>query len=194
MVREQLASPALAAKEEAPRARAVDRVKEAARAEGRSKEAARPEARAKEAARDPASTLAWERLWLAIQRTSWMSIALVPIGPGIETPRLAAALAEIGRLHLGAKILVHDATKVSIATLQAALSELIDCEDRAIVALSPLTESPAGVELARAADAVVLCVALGESGIAEAKRILTDVGVEHVLGAVIVRKGEPSHE
>ena len=135
-----------------------------------------------------ASVVDWERLWLAIQRSSWMSIALVPIGEGISTVRIAAALADVGRQHLGGKIVVDDATRVSLATLQASLSELIDRADRAIVALSPLSESPAGVEIARAADAVVLCLSLGESTIAEAERIMHDVGREHVIGAVIVRE------
>lgn len=140
------------------------------------------------------STRDWERLWLAIQRSSWMSIALVPIGEGLDTPALAAALADVGQKHLGAKVLVHDATKVSLSTLRDAVAELIDREDRCIVALSPLARSPAGVELARAADAVVLCIALGQSAIAEAEKSAFDVGNERVLGAVIVRKGAPSHE
>lgn len=146
-----------------------------------------------EAAVDARGTRDWERLWLAIQRTPWMSIALVPIGEGIETKRLAEALAEVGRQHLGAKVVVHDATGVAISTLQSAVAEIIDCEDRAIIALPPLTECPAGVELARAADAVILCIALGESTIAEAERVELDVGEGRVLGAVIIRKGGASH-
>lgn len=158
---------------------------------------AKDAAPAKDAAREKTgapSTLEWERLWLALQRSSWMSVALVPIGAGIEAPRLAAALADVGQKHLGTKVIVHDATSVSLSTLQATLSDLFDCEDRAIIALSPLGESPAGVEIARVADVVVLCIALGESTIAEAQRIVADVGPEHVIGAVIVRKGGPSHE
>ncbi len=149
---------------------------------------------ASDATAEAGDTRDWERLWLAIQRTSWMSIALVPIGEGIETKRLAEALAEVGRQHLGARVVVHDATGVSISSLQSAVAEIIDCEDRAIIALPPLTECPAGVELARAADAVVLCIALGESTIAEAERVEFDVGEGRVLGAVIVRKGGASHE
>lgn len=151
-----------------------------------------PKAKA-QAAASPSNVIDWERLWLAIQRSSWMSIALVPIGEGIPTVRIAAALADVGRQHLGGKIVVDDATRVSLSTLQASLSELIDRADRAIVALSPLSESPAGIEIARAADAVVLCIALGDSTIAEAERIVRDVGREHVIGAVIVRheKVEP---
>ena len=76
------------------------------------------------------STRDWERLWLAIQRSSWMSIALVPIGEGMDTPALAAALADVGQKHLGARVLVHDSTKVTISTLPHPRSQRLGLEPR----------------------------------------------------------------
>lgn len=169
----------------------LDAPEDAPEADAAAKARALADAAAK--ARAEIDLRAFERLWLALQRTSCMSIALVPIGEGIDTSRLASVLASVGRQHLGKDVGVLDARKVSIATLQSAVSALIDTEGRVIIALSPLGESPAGVELSRAADAVVLCLSLGESAVAEAERVVADVGAERVLGAVIVRRGDPKH-
>jgi hypothetical protein len=142
------------------------------------------------------SRVDWERLWLATQRTEWRSLALVPVGEGISTAPIASELAEIGRTHLGGTVIAHDATKVSISSLRgelAMLSERAGCSHRALVALPPVLGSPAGLALAQAADGVILCVALGRSSIAEAQKIVAEVGRERVLGSVIVheRKGKP---
>ena len=141
------------------------------------------------AATTDADLLDWQRLWLATQRTPWATLALVPIGDGVPTARIATALAELGRQHLGGIIVACDATDVSLSTLKtelSALSERVRCAERAIVALPPLLESPAGLALARATDAVVLCISLGKSEIAEATQVLEDLG-PRVLGTVIVR-------
>lgn len=138
-----------------------------------------------------AGSVEWERVWLAAQRSPWSSLALIPIGETIATPRLAASLAEVGRRHLGASVVARDATRVSLSTLKAELAALAEHarrEERAIVALPPLLGSPACLELARAAGAALLCVELGSSAIAEAERILDDVGRDHVIGSIIVQK------
>jgi hypothetical protein len=80
---------------------------------------------------------------------------------------------------------------VSLSTLRAELTNLAEGArraERSIVALPPLLGSPACLELARAADAALLCIELGSSAIAEAEQIVDDVGRERVLGSIIVRK------
>jgi hypothetical protein len=149
-------------------------------------------AEAREAERpDVADGVDWQRLWLATQRRPWTTLALVPIGEDAPTPLLALELAEVGRRHRGGTIVASDATLVSLSTLQTeldALTERARCAERAIVALPPLLGSPAGLALAQAADAVILCVALGSSAIAEAEQILDEVGRDRVLGSVILRE------
>lgn len=146
-----------------------------------------------------ADSVDWQRLWLATQRSDWCSLALIPIGEGIATPRIAVALAEVGRRHLGGTIVAWDATHVSLKTLKSelsALAESVRSAGRAIVALPPLAGSPACLEIARATDAALLCIGLGGSSIAEAEQIVEDVGRERVLGSVIVRKkkAQPKEE
>lgn len=137
----------------------------------------------------PEESVDWQRLWLTTLRSPWRSLALVPIGPGIHTLRIAASLAEVGKHHPSGTIVAHDATEVSLATLTSELSALCDRArrtDRSVVALPPLLASPAGIALARAVDALILCISLGESTIAEAEQVLAEIGRDRVLGSVIV--------
>lgn len=139
---------------------------------------------------DVTGAVDWQRLWLAAQRATWTSLALVPVGATVATPRLAAALAEVGREHLGGTVVACDLTTVSLSSLKSelhALAERARCAERAVLALPPLHGSPAGLALARAADAVILCVTLGDSSITEAEQTLADIGPDRVLGSVIVR-------
>jgi hypothetical protein len=148
-------------------------------------------------ARAPAAAgldaVALERLWLATQRARWTSLALVPVGPGVPTARLAEALSAVGTAHLGTRVAVRDCTTVSLASLQDQLARLTRRAARVILALPRLADNPAGLVLARAADAAVLCVALGSSEIAEAEQLLAEVGKERLLGTVILgeRKVKP---
>lgn len=137
----------------------------------------------------------WQRLWLTTLRTPWRSLALVPIGAGVPTLHIAAALAEVGKHHPGGTLVAHDATEVSLATLTSELSALVERArrtDRSVVALPPLLASPAGIALARAVDALILCISLGESAVAEAEQILAEVGRDRVLGCVIIRERKAS--
>ena len=146
-----------------------------------------------EPALEAPDTVALQHVWLAAQRRPWASLALIPIGVEAPAKRLAAALAAIGEPYLGAAVVVHDATAVSLATLQAELGAMTaraGRAGRAIVALPPLLGCPAGLALARAADAVIVCVALGSSAIAEAEQILDEVGRERVLGSVVFTQKE----
>ncbi|MEO5728210.1 MAG: hypothetical protein ABI134_24590, partial [Byssovorax sp.] len=50
---------------------------------------------------DPVDAIAWEKIWLAMQRRPWRSLAVISVGPGAFTPGVASALAEVGSRHLG---------------------------------------------------------------------------------------------
>jgi hypothetical protein len=129
--------------------------------------------------------IAWEKIWLATQRRPWRSLAVIPVGPGAFTPRVASALAEVGSRHLGLPVRVTDATGLTLSRLEAFLGELR--ARHGIIALGPVLESPASLALARAADAVVLCLVLGESAISTAHQTVEEVGRERFLGSVLLR-------
>ncbi len=139
----------------------------------------------RERAGETADAVAWEKIWLATQRRPWRSLAVIPAGPGAFTLGVARALADVGSRHLGLPVRVTDATGVTLSRLEASLSELR--ARRGIVALGPVLERPASLALARAADAVVLCLVLGESAISGAQQTIDEVGRERFLGSVLLK-------
>jgi hypothetical protein len=139
----------------------------------------------RERAPETADAIAWEKIWLATQRRPWRSLAVIPAGPGAFTPGVARALAEVGSRHLGLPVRVTDATGITLARLEAFLTELR--ARRGILALGPVLERPASLALARAADAVVLCLVLGESSISGAQQTIDEVGRERFLGSVLLK-------
>ena len=133
----------------------------------------------------------WQRLWLSTQRRPWATLALIPVGEGIPTLKLAGLLVAAGREHLSGTIIACDETNVSLSTLQTSLAEITERThgaERVILAFPEVLQSPASLALARAADAVILCLGLGTSMIDEAERILDEVGRERVLGSVLFRE------
>jgi hypothetical protein len=139
---------------------------------------------------DAVTAIEWQKLWLATQRRSWRSLAVVPVGGGIPTPRVARALAEAGSSHLGPGMMVTDATNVTLEWLRASMESWTKRRghvDRVLIALGPVLERPASLALAQAADATILCLVLGESSISDAARTIEEVGRERFLGSVILR-------
>lgn len=144
-----------------------------------------PPASRRERAVEAADAVAWEKIWLATQRRPWRSLAVIPAGPGAFTLGVARALAEVGSRHLGLPMRVTDATGVNLSRLEAFLSELR--ARRGLLALGPVLERPASLALARAADAVLLCLVLGESSISGARETIDEVGRERFLGSVLLK-------
>jgi hypothetical protein len=139
---------------------------------------------------DPASAIAWQRLWLATQRREWRSLAVIPVGGRIATPPVARALVSVGSSHLGAAIRLNDATAITIAGLGACLRGFTHPREsaaRVIVALGSVLENPASLAVAQAADAAILCLVLGESSISEAERTIEEVGRARFVGSLILR-------
>jgi hypothetical protein len=109
---------------------------------------------------------------------------------GAPTVRVAQALAVVGFHHLGKAITVIDATTISLGVLEARLAEMTTRKGRGeivIVATGPVLDSPATLAFARATEAALLCVALGDR-IEVAERTVDEVGRSLFLGSVIVGK------
>lgn len=139
---------------------------------------------------DPASLIAWQRVWLATQRREWRSLAVIPVGGRIATPAVARSLVSVGSSHLGASIRLNDATAITISGLGACLRGLTDLREsaaRVVVALGSVLENPASLAVAQAADAAILCLVLGQSSISEAERTIEEVGRARFVGSLILR-------
>jgi Mrp family chromosome partitioning ATPase len=107
--------------------------------------------------------------------------------------RIAVALARTGMVHLGSPIQVADASTVPLASLASFMKEVqrcVDDGDLILVALGPLTDSPIGVSIAQATDAVVLCVLLDHMATAQAKKTVAQIGQNRFVGSVIFREGD----
>lgn len=138
--------------------------------------------------RSSAATSDLQFLWLALSKERWRSLALVPVARGAEVRALGRALAELS-LRFGREATSHlpaegaDPTAVSeqiAAVAQAAM------RGRVLVTVSPVAESAAGLAVAQEADAVVLCVQMGEAQLASARRTLALLGGARVLGCVAI--------
>lgn len=137
--------------------------------------------------------IGWQRLWLAAQSRPWRSLAVVAAGEGLSTARAARVLARAGASHLGDVVELIDATAVTLQQLRAITGSCVDRPDgapRVILALGPVLESPASLALARAADAALLCVTLGETSIAEAQRTIAEIGQARFVGSMCLGRGE----
>lgn len=105
-------------------------------------------------------------------------------------PRLFEERALSNALEVPAKVV---ATRVEGASpTVAAIASLRDAHvvspmARVVIAIRSVIEEPLGVAVAQAADAVLLCVELGESQLAAARRTVELVGAERVVGALLVR-------
>jgi hypothetical protein len=119
-------------------------------------------------------------LWFAIVRQEWSALVLVPAHGGASAVPIAQLLSEIGGVDL---ICAEGVTPASSARVtQAMLASA--ARGRLIVALDPIVSNPAGLPVALAADAALLCVILGETEIASARRTVEMIGLDRFIGCV----------
>jgi hypothetical protein len=134
----------------------------------------------------------WQKIWLALQQRPWSSVALVPTGGEISdaTVDIAQALCAVGLDHLRQPMSVLDVRQVSLGQTETRIAELrskVASGERVLVVVGPLDDNPAGVPLANAADAAILCFKLGESVLSAAKKAVETLGRPRFLGAVALR-------
>jgi len=144
----------------------------------------------------PPAGAAANALWFAVQARPWLSLAILPAGPGESALDVANALYDVGALISGGPIRLMDARTVTLATsasfivnmssLVSAPGEKRAGTQRAVVVLSSVVEQLAGVPIVLAADAVVLTMTLGKTRLDDARRTLELIGTERALGCVLV--------
>jgi hypothetical protein len=129
----------------------------------------------------------WQELWFTTLSRPWSSLVVVPASAGLSALAVARTLAEVGKLHRGRSISLIDAETVELADA----TRLIDTihaktalGDQVIVSVSALFDNQAAIPIARAADAALLCIALGVSDFSSAKKTLGLVGPDRFVGTV----------
>jgi hypothetical protein len=138
----------------------------------------------------PASDAEWQRLWLAITRKPWTSLAVVPADSGIRTDDLAETLVAVGRQH-GARRPVRVLSAVGarlgdVQQLIESVRQLTSRGDCVVIALDPFGENPAAIPIAGATSGVLLVVRIGTSRLSSARRVAEAIGPERLLGSVVL--------
>ncbi|HEY2944445.1 MAG TPA: hypothetical protein VGN09_18580 [Vicinamibacteria bacterium] len=138
-------------------------------------------------AQTPLPEARWQQIWFAALRRPWASMVLVPAHPGASTRFIAEALTAVGRLHGDRPVRLLDAESTDLPDVASVLKSLAAIGERqelAVVAAGCPLAQPASIPIARAADAAVLVLPLGESRFADARRALDLVGRDRFIGAV----------
>jgi hypothetical protein len=134
-----------------------------------------------------------QQLWIATQKRTWRSLAILGAAEGIPTLGTANLLARISWSYSGTPSAVFDLRDVSLRLLEHQLQNVqlqIQNGERVFIALRSIGENPTAIALARAADAVLLAVSLGKTKMRIAKKAVEDVGRERFLGSIIVDPAE----
>jgi len=132
----------------------------------------------------------WQKLWLATQRRDWQSLAVLAGGDGVETMEIAELLARVAWAYRGRPSCVFDLRDLSLRLADYQLREVeaqVAAGNRVFIALRAASENPTAIPIARKADAVVLCVRLGQTQFKSVERTIAEVGRDRILGSIVVR-------
>ncbi len=135
------------------------------------------------------SSRALQLLWLSVAQRPWSSLLLVPTHSGASTFDFAVRLTEVGRNSTTTRLVLADARGVTlegVIRVKEGIAAHVAQGARILVLVDPVVENPAGLEIARATDAALLCVTYGQTDIDTARRSLDLCGREFFLGSVAV--------
>jgi hypothetical protein len=139
-----------------------------------------------------------QEVWFALARRPWRSLVLVPADEGGSAAAIAASLADVGRrlretpvtfLIMADPLDFASAAKIVAAfdlTKQGGSPLAVAPTGKVIVAVQPVIVEPLGLAVTEAADAVVLCIEVGRTRFAAARRTMDLVGRERIAGALLV--------
>ena len=128
-----------------------------------------------------------QRLWFATLKKDWNSLVVIPAHPGGAATSVARALAQVAAVHKDQPIKLISGEG---ADLQNASRLIIDMTTHVasgglvILVLESIVSNPAGIPVALAADAALLCVQLGETDFDSAERTVALLGESRFVGAV----------
>jgi hypothetical protein len=135
-----------------------------------------------------------QKLWLGIERREWRSIAVLGASRGLETIQVAELLAQLAWRYRGQPSNVLDLRDLSMRLIDHQVQEMreqVEAGTRLIVVLRSIFENATAGPVAKQADAVLLCVALGDTRFKKAEETIAAVGRERVLGTVVLHARKP---
>jgi hypothetical protein len=131
-----------------------------------------------------------QKLWLAIERRPWRSLAVMGASKSVQTIQIAELLAQLAWRYRGQPSSVCDLRDLSMRLIDYQVEEMraqVEGGTRLVVSLQSIFENPTAAPIAKQTDAVLLCVALGETHFKEADETIAAVGRDRVVGAMILR-------
>jgi hypothetical protein len=142
----------------------------------------------------PAPSLQTLKLWKTLRSRPWTTLVVLPAHPGGSAQEAADAIVEAGAAQAPqpVSITVIDARGVQPGAVPDVLSQLKAHAERgslAVLLIDSLLSNPAAAPLATAADAALLCFALGKSDFASARETLSLIGPERVVGSMVLPGG-----
>jgi hypothetical protein len=133
----------------------------------------------------PSSEL--QQLWFSLIRREWQSLVVVPADGGLSAMSVGRALAEIGGVHRNSPVKLLSGEGMDLTATSRMILEMTDYVAHGgmvIVVVDSVVKNQAGIPVALAADAALLCVSLGESTMSAAERTLELLGRDRFLGSV----------
>jgi hypothetical protein len=149
--------------------------------------AAVPAVARKQAAPGAVPSAAWQQVWFAARQRPWTSLVVVPAHAGTSALFVAEALASVGALYGDRPVQLLNAEGERLADVAARLRSLgaiVGRQELVVVAVDAPAAQAASIPIARAVEAAILVVPLGESGFAEARHTMDLVGRDRFVGAV----------
>jgi hypothetical protein len=133
--------------------------------------------------------LGLQQLWFQLQRREWFSLALIPADEETSALDFARPLYEVGRLALGERLRLIDAREVELSRTAELILDITGAAatrsgERVLVTVQSVLSNPAGVPLALAADAALLCVELGKSSLGGVHQTVEIVGPARFIGCI----------
>jgi hypothetical protein len=131
-----------------------------------------------------------QKLWLSVERREWRSLAVLSASKGLETLQVAELIAQLAWRYRGQPSSVCDLRDLSIRLIEYEVQEMraqIESGTRLVVALRSIFENPTASAVSRQTDAVLLCIALGETNLKAAEESIAAVGRDRVLGSILLR-------
>jgi hypothetical protein len=132
-----------------------------------------------------------QKLWIGAERNGWRLLAVMGASEHVNTLVVAELFAQLAWRYRGEPSLVRDLRDLSMRLVDYQVNEmkdLIAAGNRLVIALRSISENPTSALMARQADGVALCIALGETDFRRAEQTIAAVGRERVVGAVVFRR------
>jgi hypothetical protein len=133
-----------------------------------------------------------QELWTAMQRRAWSSLAVLATSNSVDTLEVAELLAKLAWWYQGQASCVFDLRDLGFRLVeyhQREVQSQVAAGARVVIALRPTHENPTTLPMVGAADAVVLCVDRGKANLKAMQRMLSVVGRDRVLGAIVLGEG-----